>query len=103
MGNDTDNDGWTYRGRGYLMVTGRNNYGKYGYVDVPEQIKAPEVAIRIAAQYFLDNQLLDKSDSLDVKAVTKAVNGGYNGLEDRNERLMKFLYMYENACIDSYY
>lgn len=110
MGNgDTESgDGWKYRGRGLIQLTGKNNYEKatnemyalpFGvdFVDEPDLLATLEYAAQSAAWYWETNGLnaladqLGGADDTEVfKAITKRINGGYNGLDDR-------LAMYERA------
>jgi putative chitinase len=98
MGNGDENsrEGWKYRGRGYIMGTGKEFYerfGKFANIDLvsdPDLLLQPELAMR-AAGWFWDkhklNLLADKgTDDEVVKAITKVVNGGLNGIEDRLNR-----------------
>lgn len=92
-GDESSNDGWTYRGRGVIQITGKSNYRYYGklleldLVEVPELACEPVYTFMIAGAFWLSkgcNQLADKDD---IKAVTRKINGGYNGLEDRKKCL----------------
>lgn len=89
-GNDNPGDGYTYRGRGYIQLTGKENYRKAGealgldLVKHPELAAEPKNASKIAAWYW-ETQVPVAAHE-DIKAATKAVNGKYNGLEDRRER-----------------
>ena len=86
-------DGWTYRGRGMIQITGRHNYRAYhlaGGEDVeadPDSAVLPQVAARIAAWYWTSRGINRLADDDDVVAVTRAVNGGTNGLADRKKWL----------------
>jgi len=91
MGNgDTDSgDGYKFRGRGLIQLTGRSNYtsmaGDLG-VDLEEVVDflgTPEGAVESAAWFWNKNGLNKLADSDDVTAVTKKINGGTIGLEDR--------------------
>lgn len=94
MGNGDKNsgDGWRYKGRGFIQLTGKNGYKSFGeYVGV-DLLKNPELvatkyALSSAAWYFEKRKLWQVCDEgIDIetiKKVTKLVNGGYNGLEDR--------------------
>jgi len=98
MGNgpESSGDGFRYRGRGYLQLTGKSNYATYGkalgldLVNNPDQAADPAVCWQIAARYCASRKLSGKSlliwaDVPDTVMVTKGINGGRNGLEDRIE------------------
>lgn len=93
MGNNSQGDGWKYRGRGLLQITGRGNYTKCGtalkldLVSTPELLAQEQHAARSAAWYFtLSGCLLYSGD---VERVTQIINGGQNGIKDRRERYAK--------------
>ena len=98
MGNGTEGggDGWKYRGRGYIQLTGKDNYTEltketgFDFVNNPDELSNnPKYSI-IAACWFWKSRDLNKyADLDDVKQVTKRINGGYNGLEDREKYLNK--------------
>lgn len=87
MGNDEPGDGYRYRGRGYIQLTGRDNYRDLGQVldlDLeanPELAAAPEHASRIAVVFWQRN--VPAADREDVLAATQRINGGRNGLAHR--------------------
>ncbi|MGE7136121.1 XVIPCD domain-containing protein [Luteibacter sp. NPDC031894] len=89
-GNDQPGDGWTYRGRGYIQLTGKENYREAGealgldLVRHPELASEPQNASRIAVWYW-ENRVPEAARG-DVRAATLAVNGKLNGLEDREHR-----------------
>lgn len=92
MGNggvDT-HDGWNYRGRGPIMITGKTNYEalseSFGvdFVGNPNLLIEPEYALLSAGWFFDTKNLID--DALTVEQVTKKINGGFNGLVDRKSR-----------------
>jgi putative chitinase len=93
MGNrDEDSgDGWWYRGRGPIQLTGYNNYDMFaqdmdidGLHDNPDMVSEDkEIALMSAIWFWNKNGLNRYSDSGDIKTQTKRINGGYNGLEDR--------------------
>lgn len=93
MGNNSQGDGWKYRGRGLLQITGRENYTKCGtalkldLVSTPELLAQEQHAARSAAWYFTLNGCLLYSG--DVERVTQIINGGQNGIKDRRERYAK--------------
>lgn len=89
LGNKNPGDGARYRGRGYVQLTGRDNYEKFGkvldisLVDNPDSACAPEVAACLLAAYLNANkEKLSKAlDKNDLKAARKVVNGGSHGVE----------------------
>lgn len=91
MGNGTEasGDGWKYRGRGAIQLTGKNNYAAAGkdlgldLVGNPDLASSPETGIRLAGWFWNKNNLNTLADEGKFKAVTKRINGGYNGLADR--------------------
>lgn len=100
-GNTASGDGWRYRGRGLIQLTGKANYDKatnemyalpmgVDFVDEPDLLATPEYAAQSAAWFWENNGLnaladqLGGADDAEVfKAITKRINGGYNGLDDR--------------------
>lgn len=91
-GDEASGDGWKYRGRGALQLTGKNNYVAFSeYLKNPDIITNPDlVATDFAfhsAQFFFDNNrlwpLCEKVDEESIRALTRRINGGFNGLEDR--------------------
>lgn len=91
MGNgpETSGDGWKYRGRGALQITGKNNYtalSKYLGKTLDETVaylETPEGAIYAAGWFFKVNGLVELANLGSVTKVTKKVNGGTHGLQDR--------------------
>ncbi|MGV8958889.1 MAG: XVIPCD domain-containing protein [Stenotrophomonas sp.] len=90
MGNNQPGDGYLYRGRGYIQLTGKENYEKAGealnldLVKHPELAAQPENAARIAVWYW--ETRVPEAVREDVRGATRAINGGLNGLDDRKER-----------------
>ena len=89
LGNTRPGDGYKFRGRGLLQTTGRYNYWTTGQalgadlINIPEILGKPEFAVRSAAWFWNTkglNQIADRGDNL---AATKRINGGTNGLADR--------------------
>jgi len=88
---DTDSgDGWRYRGRGPIQLTGKANYSAFSAdmdvdaVDDPDQVSEDkEIALMSAIWFWNKNGLNKYADSGDIKTMTKRINGGYIGLEDR--------------------
>lgn len=86
-GGPETSDGWSYRGGGAFMLTGRANYrqcGQYLGIDLegrPEMISDPDPAMRSAGWFWAINDLNDYAS--DIVKVTKVINGGHNGLAER--------------------
>lgn len=93
-GDTASGDGWKFRGRGLIQLTGHDNYEACGkdngldLVDNPDPLaKDPFIAVTGAGWYWQSRGLNKYADQDDVKKITKLINGGYNGLEDREEFL----------------
>lgn len=97
MGNTEAGDGYKYRGRGMIQITGKANYEKYGkllgidLVGNPELANDPKIAAQIATAYWKENRLGDAARAGDVKSVTQVINGGQNGAADREAKYAKYL------------
>ena len=97
MGNIEEGDGYKYRGRGLIQLTGRENYANFGHnvdVDVlsnPDLLATPEYATLSAGWYWNKRNLNSLADNMDVEGITKKINGGVNGLADRKARTEKVL------------
>jgi putative chitinase len=99
-GDEASGDGWKYRGRGALQLTGKDNYIAFSkYLNKPEIITNPDLVATEysfdSAMFFFDKNKLwvicDKGvDDASILALTKRINGGTNGLEDRNHLTKKF-------------
>jgi putative chitinase len=93
-GNNEPGDGFKYHGRGYIQLTGKDNYRAAGealHLDLvkhPELAAEPENAARIAVWYW--ETRVPKSAHEDVRAATQAINGGLNGLDDRQKRFAEW-------------
>lgn len=89
------NDGVTYKGRGLIQLTGRNNYAAMGkklgvnFIDNPAIAAQFPYAAITAAQFWSDKNLNLYADTGDINAITKKINGGYNGLADRKMYLAR--------------
>ena len=99
-GNEASGDGWKFRGRGALQLTGRANYQTFAvYIDKPEIMDNPDLVATDfsfeSAMFFFERNKLwaicdqginDKS----ILSLTKRINGGIHGLEDRNQKTKKY-------------
>lgn len=90
MGNNGPGDGWNYRGRGLIQITGLNNYRDCGnglkvdLVSQPELLAQDEYAARSAAWFFASKGCMKYTG--DLVRVTQIINGGQNGIDDRRAR-----------------
>jgi putative chitinase len=89
LGNTEPGDGKRFKGRGPIQLTGRANYRRYGKflgVDLvagPELAATKEVGFRVAGLFWKQNGLNELADAQRFKAITRRINGGFNGLADR--------------------
>jgi putative chitinase len=91
LGNTQPGDGKRFKGRGPIQITGRFNYAKYGtllgvdLVAQPELAATPEFAFATAGLYWQSNGLNELADAGDFIKITRRINGGTNGLADRQK------------------
>jgi putative chitinase len=99
MGNTEPGDGWKYRGRGAIQLTGKWNYEAFAkHISNPSIVENPdlvttEYALESAKFFFDRNNVWRHCNSIDpinIQNVTKAVNGGFNGLKEREELTKKY-------------
>ena len=96
-GDEKSGDGWKYRGRGFIQITGKINYFQLANDTDLDCLKNPNLLLEeanamISALWFWNKAGLNKlADKNDIKGITKRINGGYNGLEHRTELLKKYL------------
>lgn len=99
-GNEASGDGWKYRGKGPIQITGKDNHKAvgdaldYDFVSRPEDIMLPGAGAMSAAWFWKINGLNELADQGNFEKITKRINGGLNGLEDRRqhwERIKKIL------------
>lgn len=96
-GNEQSGDGFKYRGRGYIMCTGKNNYkmcSQYMFGDdrllqTPELLEETSGAVQSAVWFWVTNNLNALADKKDVLGMTKRINGGTIGLADRQSLYKK--------------
>lgn len=93
LGNTQTGDGKRFKGRGPIQLTGRANYRKYGqqlgidFENNPEIVAIPSVGLLVACKFWADNNLNALADQDDVTTITRRINGGLNGFEDRKNKL----------------
>ena len=90
-------EGWKYRGRGLKQLTGKDNYARCGnalgldLVGNPDLLLEPLAAARSAGWFWKANALSTFADAGDIKGMTKKINGGFIGLEQRQKLYDKVL------------
>jgi putative chitinase len=91
MGNrdEASGDGWLYRGSGYLQLTGAANFFHAGkalgrdFVRNPDEVRTPEWGMQTAGWYWATHKCNERAEAADWVGLTKAINGGTIGLDDR--------------------
>lgn len=95
LGNTQAGDGVRFKGRGPIQITGRANYRYFGRkigIDIesnPTIAAVPSIGLHLALEYWRDRKLNALADSDDLIGITKRINGGTNGLDDRKAQLAK--------------
>ncbi|WP_271593598.1 peptidoglycan-binding protein [Bradyrhizobium sp. CCBAU 65884] len=91
LGNTKQGDGYKYRGGGLLQTTGGANYARMGkpagvdFYNNPDLIVAPEAALLPALNEWNEGGMNTYADQNNIRAITRTINGGYNGLSGRTE------------------
>lgn len=94
LGNVQAGDGVNYKGRGLIQITGRDNYGRISkafgvdFLNAPTLLQSPDMAVRSACWFWQQkklNLLADLGTDEAFVDITKKINGGTNGLEDRKK------------------
>ncbi len=92
-GDEESQEGWLYRGRGYIQLTGKDNYKQFGLSVTDDILNEPDLVATkyplLSAAWFWNNRKLndiaDKgSTENEVAEITRKINGGYHGLEERS-------------------
>lgn len=91
MGNgpESSGDGWRYRGRGLIQITGKDNYSRFAEFmkisleEITEYMETYDGALTSACWFWMVNNLNNLADTGNIKEMTRRINGGFNGLEDR--------------------
>ena len=97
-GSESSGEGWKYRGRGIIMTTGKSNYKEFSEYSGIDAVNNPDllstdisVAIQSAVWFWNKNNLNKYCDKNDFIGLTKRINGGLNGLADREDKLRKLM------------
>ena len=97
LGNTEPGDGVRYRGRGLIQITGRHNYTQAAaalqlpLIEHPELLETPELAARVSGWFWYRKNLNSLADFGKFDTITRRINGGLNGKEDRDR-------LYALAC-----
>ena len=95
LGNIVQGDGVRFKGRGLIQITGRYNYQKYAdfcgfdVVENPSLLSKPLGAVRSSCWYWKITGLNELADTDNILTITKRINGGVNGLEQRKKYLLR--------------
>jgi len=105
MGNrdEASGDGWKYRGRGLIQLTGKNNYVAYSLACDNEALQKPEIveqskyAAESSGWFWNVNRLNTLADAQDIQGMCRRINGGLNGLDDRQMKYAKIMDYFNQA------
>jgi putative chitinase len=101
-GDEGSGDGYKFRGRGYIQLTGRTNYTAFGKSINEDVVSNPDMVsgkyALLSAAWFWSNNGLNKladggATDLVVTSITKKVNGGTNGLADRIKHFKEYYHL----------
>lgn len=102
LGNTEPGDGFRFRGNGILQTTGRGNHRRMGaacevnFEGSPELVIAPEHALKPALQEWTESNLNSFADRNDIRTITRRINGGFNGLPEREALFNKIFPLLRN-------
>lgn len=97
-GDTASGDGWRYRGRGLIQLTGRANYRLHRLEDSPDTAAEPDTAARIAVTYWRDNGLNELADANRFADITRRINGGLLGQTERVALRDRIIEVLRNAA-----
>ena len=96
-GDEASGDGWAYRGRGLIQLTGKDNYAAFSLeanneaLTKPDLVAEVELAALSAGWFWSRNGLNALADAKDIVGMSRRVNGGTNGLDDRQMRYSRLI------------
>lgn len=96
-GDEASGDGWKYRGRGLIQLTGLDNYAAFAMacdneaLTKPDLVAEPKLAAESAGWFWDTRKLNNYADEQNVVGMTKRINGGTNGLDDRQMRYSRLI------------
>lgn len=95
-GNEASGDGWRYRGRGLIMLTGFDNYYHYSYHKKPDQLMtSPQAACEVAGKFWHDHGCTQLAIDGDDDGVTRKINGA-SMLDKERRHTLTLLYLSKN-------
>lgn len=98
-GPEESGDGWRYRGHGLIQLTGKYNFERCSksvgrpYVNNPSVVASEEDAVLSSCWFWATNSLNDAADAKDIETMTRRINGGRHGIEDRRRRYSTALFV----------
>jgi len=101
-GDEASGDGWKYIGRGLIQLTGKNNYVAYSLacdneaLQHPEIVEQPKYAAESAGWFWSVNRLNQLADAQDITGMCRRINGGLNGLDDRQMKYSQIMSYFES-------
>ena len=102
-GDEASQDGSKFLGRGLIQLTGKNNYVAYSLacdneaLQKPEIVEQPKYAAESAGWFWDVNRLNTLADAQEVGGMCRRINGGYNGLDDRQMKYAKIMDYFNQA------
>ena len=96
-GDEASGDGWKYRGRGLIQLTGKDNYAAFAMkcdneaLTKPDLVAETDLAAESAGWFWSTRNLNNYADEGNVEGMTRRINGGTNGLDDRQARYDKLM------------
>lgn len=99
-GDEASGDGFRYMGRGLIQLTGKNNYTIFAasidtpLEEIPEYLQTFEGAVQSGCWFWEQNNLNKEADARDIKTMTRKINGGFIGLEDRIKHYNHALHLF---------
>ena len=94
-GDEASGEGFKFRGRGFFQITGKENYTNCGkdlgidLLTTPEALERTKAATNSALWFWKTRNLNRYADANDIRGMTKAINGGYNGLDERTHYYLR--------------
>lgn len=102
-GDEESGDGWRYRGRGIIQITGRENYEKLSdalgqnFLGEPDLLLEPRWAVMSAGWFWNSRKLNELADKQDWVNMTQRINGGLHGIQDRTAKIKRALTLLSQA------